>query len=276
MIVYLDGRFLPEERASISIRDRGFLSADGVFETALLRNGGFFRLRQHLDRLVESAAALRLPLPPVADLEGIARALARENGVRDANLRFTLSRGAEQPILLVTAVPPDIARIDRAHAGWRVVTARTRRPSMAAAPPQLKTLGRTHALLARIEAADAGADDALLLNDAGAVCEGTSWNVFWRIGDALYTPALDADVLAGVTRAALIELAPMTGLAVHEGIFARADLDAADELLATMTSVGVVTVCELDGRPLPDRRAARALRDAYERLVQDEVNAHPL
>src|SRR5690606_25632180 len=112
----------------------------------------------------------------------------------------------------------------------------TRRPSTASAPAQLKAVGRTYALLARQEAADAGVDDVLLLTDHGHVCEGPTWNVFWRRGDTLCTPALEAGVLAGVTRTTVLELAPDMGLRVREGLFDRSDLDHADEIFATMTS----------------------------------------
>jgi branched-chain amino acid aminotransferase len=277
MIVFLNGRLMPAEQATISIDDRGFLSADGVFETALLHDGGFFRLGQHLDRFAASAAALRIAAPAAADLDAIIRSVVRENGMRSAAIRITLTRGGRNPTLLVTARPPDPAMARHARHGWRLITAATRRPSMASAPAQLKALGRTYAILARQEAAAAGADDALLLNDDGHACEGPSWNIFWRCGDSLCTPALDAGVLAGVTRSVIRDLAPAAGFAVSEGLFPRADLDRADEIFATMTSVGIVPVRQLDGRSLPsDTPAADALLPMYWQAVQREVAADPV
>jgi branched-chain amino acid aminotransferase len=277
VIVYLDGRYLPREEATVSIDDRGFLFADGVFETALLFDGGFFRLRQHLQRFIDSAAMLRLPPPDPVLLDGIARNLARENGLSAGSLRFTLTRGVRSPTLLVTIAPRDTAALERARAGWRLITARSRRPSPAAVPPQLKALGRTYALLARHEAADAAVDDALLLTDAGAICEGPTWNVFWRRGDTLCTPALHLGVLAGVTRTAIIDLARTAGLVVHEDVWARAALDEADEVFATMTSLGPVSISELDGRVFTAAtRAVDVLRERYWQLVADEAAADPL
>src|SRR5690606_17653202 len=153
--------------------------------------------------------------------------------------------------LFATLQPPDAEWNQRALRGWTLVTTQTRRPSTNAVPAQLKTLGRPYALLARLEAHAAGADDALLLTDQGFVCEGPAWNVFWRTGETLYTPALELGVLAGVTRAVLLEIAPPLGYAVRTGPFPRSDLDAADEIFATMTSVGIVSIRALDGRSLP-------------------------
>jgi branched-chain amino acid aminotransferase len=277
VIVFLNGRFLPAGQASVSIRDRGFLFADGVFETALLHDGGFFRLGRHLERFAESAALLRIAAPATAELDAIIRQLARDNGLRNAGIRITLTRGVAAPTLLVTATPPDPDSAERARRGWRLVTARTRRPSVASAPAQLKALGRTYAILARHEAADAGADDALLLTDAGHVCEGPSWNFFWRRDETLFTPSLDAGVLAGVTRSVLLELAPAAGLVPREGLFPRAELERADEVFVTMTSVGIVSVRALDGRSLPAATpAADRLRPEYLKLVAREAAADPL
>lgn len=277
MIAYCDGEFLPEESAVVSIDDRGLLSGDGVFETALLFNGGFFRLRQHLERFSASAAIMRLPAPPADEVDAIVRTLVTRNGVRDANIRMTLTRGVRTPLLFVTARPVDLQRQQRARAGWTAVTAATRRPSIDAIPAQLKALGRTYALLARHEAADAGADDALLLNSDGFICEGPTWNVFWRSGRTLCTPALEAGVLAGVTRTIVIELAREAGLQTEEGLYPRSAVDDADEIFATMTSLGIVPLRSLDGRRLPPLTpTADALQTAYFERVAAEAALDPL
>lgn len=277
MIVYLDGRFLPAEQATVSIDDRGLLFGDGVFETALLHRGGFLRLRQHLDRFAASARTMQLPVPQLDRLEEVVHALARENALADGNVRITLTRGVRDPMLFVTVRPPDAAWAERAARGWSVVTAQTRRPSTAAVPAQLKALGRTYALLARHEAAAAGADDALLLTDQGHICEGPAWNVFWRAGDTLFTPDLDLGVLAGVTRGIVIDLARDQGLAVRQGAWPRAVLDQADEIFATMTSVGLVPIRSLDGRHLdPGAPTATALQPLYWARVRSEVASDPV
>ena len=140
----------------------------------------------------------------------------------------------------------------------------------------MKAVGRTYALLARHEASDAGVDDVLLLTDDDDVCEGPTWNVFWRTDAVLCTPALDAGVLAGVTRAIVLELAAANGLHVREGLFHRNILDDAHEILATMTSAGVVPIRSLDGRALPaDTPAADTLHAAYRERLAAEAALDP-
>lgn len=275
MIAFLNGEWLPIEHARISIEDRGLLFADGVYETALLHRGRFFRLEDHLRRFHESAALWRLEPPASAQLTAIAHRLVRENGLTDGTLRIVLTRGTTaNSTLFATLRPPDPEWNTRALRGWSLVTAHTRRPSTTAVPAQLKALGRPYALLARFEAHAVGADDALLLTDDGQVCEGPAWNVFWRTGQTLFTPALELGALAGVTRTVLLEIAPDLGFAVRTGGFPRAALETADELFATMTSVGIVSIRTLDGRTLPAATpAADRLRVAYWEAVTREGGA---
>ena len=277
MIVFCGGELVAEEHATISIHDRGFLFSDAVFETALLYRGGFFRLRQHLERFAGSARTMRIPAPSVDAVDDIVRAVVRSNQLRDADIRITLSRGVGTPSLLVTARPADPTRLERTRAGWSVITAHTRRPSIRSIPAQLKAVGRTYALLARHEASDAGVDDVLLLTDDDYVCEGPTWNVFWRTDAVLYTPALAAGVLAGVTRAIILELAPAHGFHVREGLFHRKTLDEAHEIFATMTSAGIVAIRSLDGRALTaDSPAADTLHAAYRDRLAAEAALDPV
>jgi branched-chain amino acid aminotransferase len=277
LIVFLNGAFVDAAEARIGIDDAGFLFADGVFETALLQGGGFLHLAAHLRRFTASAQLMRLPVPPESELDDIIRQVARRNGLLDANIRITLTRGHREPTLLVSARPPAAAWAERAARGWTLITAGTRRPSTAAVPAQLKALGRTYALLARHEAAEAGADDALLLTDQGYVCEGPAWNVFWRRGERLRTPALELGVLAGVTRNTLIDLAPNAGWTVEQGAWDRAELDGVDEIFATMTSVGIVSIRSLDGVLLPSATpAATTLLPLYQQVVATAAAADPL
>ena len=277
MIVYLNGAFVDHAAAQVSVDDRGFLFSDAVFETALLYHGGFFRLRQHHERFAESARTMRIAAPPLDDVDRIVRDVTRRNELHDANIRITLTRGVTTPLLLVTARAADPTRLEHARAGWNIITATTRRPSIRSIPAQLKAVGRTYALLARHEAQDAGVDDVLLLTDDDQVCEGPTWNVFWRTGALLYTPALDAGVLAGVTRSIILELGAANHLHVREGLFHRSRLDEADEIFATMTSAGIVSIRMLDGRPLPaDSPAADTLHSAYRDRIAAEAALDPL
>lgn len=280
MIVYLNGEWLEARDAKISIEDRGFLYADGVFETARLVQGKYFRLQQHLDRLAQSAEQLKLTAPAAAELRSVLAELPMRNNVNEASARITITRGiggrgldtrgAGPQTLLVTisAVAPDWR--DRAARGWRLLTAQTRRPSPQSVPAQLKALGRVYALLAHLEAEDHGADDALLLTADGHVAEGPSWNFFWRKGDTIKTAALSGGVLEGVTRAIILDLARTHGHRIEEGLWPLADVLAADEAFASMTSVGVVPIRELDGYLFPADHTAALLQREYWRLVESE------
>lgn len=272
-VAWLGGRWIDESEATIPADDRGFLYGDAVFETGRLVRGGYFRLDRHLERLEASAAALQLPVPPRSELVAIARGLAERNGFAEGSLRISITRGgARGPVILgtLTEVPSDWR--EKARRGWRVLTASVCHPPQSCMPP-VKTPGRLHGLLARMEARRAGADDALLLSPDGEVVEGPTWNVFWSNGETLYTPSPDTGLLEGVTRAAILALAPELGWRVREGRFPRAHLDDADEVFATMTSFGVVPFTALDARVLPPERlsAAAELFEAYWDLVQREA-----
>jgi branched-chain amino acid aminotransferase len=276
MDVFLNGDWVPEHEARIPIDDRGFLFGDGVFESVRLHEGGFFRLDAHCRRLCAGAAALGLPDPDAALLHDIADRLREQHALAEGTLRITFTRGSEaaaSPTLLVTLKPMSADWLERAERGWRLITAEIRHPPAEALPPHVKSLGRLHGLLAKLEASRAGVDDALLLSTTGAITEGPTWNVFWRVGRRLRTPALSVGVLDGVTRASFLELAPVLGYEIEEGRWDRRELDQADEIFATMSSVGCVSITELDGRTLDPARceAAPALRKRYWQLVSDEV-----
>jgi branched-chain amino acid aminotransferase len=278
MIVHLDGAFIDAADAAIPIADRGFLYGDGIFETARLHRGRYFRLGDHLERLRSSAAVMRMPEPDPEHLAGIAATLADRNGLDEGSLRITLTRAADtRPggprfgTVLVTLTPVAAGWQDLADRGWSIITARTRRPAVDSVPAQLKGLGRPYALLARLEAQHAGADDALLLNSDGFVAEGPTWNVFWVRDGRIRTPQLDLGVLGGITRTVLFEAAADLGHEVEEGAWERAELEGAEEIFASMSSVGVVSVISLDGRALRGTRAtAYALGARYRHIVARE------
>lgn len=281
-IVYVNGAWQNASSARISIFDRGFLLGDGVFETGRLHLGRYFRLEQHLQRLARSAALLQLPIPPIEELTEVAQQLVQRNGYAEAGLRITITRGPggrglsragagpSSIVATLTQVADDWQA--RAARGWRIHTASARRPAAASVPPQLKGLGRTYALLAHFEAEDAGFDDALLLSADQFVAEGPTWNLFWRSGRRVFTAALAADILEGVTRSVILDLVRRAGYDAEEGLYSREVLDQADELFASMTSNGVVPITQLDQRVLPAPTVALRLQSDYWQLVRSELS----
>jgi branched-chain amino acid aminotransferase len=184
MIVFLNGQFVPEERALISVFDRGFLYGDGLFEAFRVANGSFFRWRQHIERLEHGAAVLRLNMPfDAKQLRDDAERLILENQFRDGLVRLTISRGrgprgyspkgAQTPTVTMTCHPLPASD----ELSWHVITASIRVPANDLLA-QLKTCNKLPHVMARAEADDAGAQEALLLNSDGHVTEGSSSNVF--------------------------------------------------------------------------------------------------
>lgn len=281
MIVYLNGDWLEASDAKIAIDDRGFLLADGVFETARLTRGRYFRLDHHLDRLAESARQLRLAVPAHESLAAIATEIAERNNLSEASLRITITRGrggrgldtrgAGPPTLLVTIAPVAADWHERAARGWSLIVAKTRRPSTLSVPSQIKALGRVYAILAHLEAEDAQADDALLLTAEGYIAEGPTWNFFWRKGRVIRTAALEGGVLEGVTRRIVLHLAEAEGYKTEEGLWGPEDLLDADEAFASMTSVGIVPIRSLDGRPFGADDCSGRLQYKYWEFVESAV-----
>jgi len=288
-LAYVSGKLVPVAEATVSVHDRSFLYGDGAFDTAVVRGGRVFRLDAHLERLRRSLQVLRIPPPlPPAELRAAALDLLRRNAVVDGFLRIVVSRGtcawvsldprvvdgAPTLVMLTRAAEPPraVATAGGRAAGVRVVCAAVRKTPAAALESRVKSNNYLNSILARWEAIDAGADDAILLDARGCVTEGTGDNVFAVCRGRLATPpALNA--LEGVTREAILELAPRVPIAADVRELTPYDLYTADEVLLTSTVVGVLPVVELDGRPIgtsapgPVGRRLQALYD--EMLLTD-------
>jgi branched-chain amino acid aminotransferase len=269
MKFWVGDRLVPEDEAVVSVLDRSFLYGDGLFETAPIRAGFVFRWRRHLARLVSSAAALGISFPGGADaIERAAGAVLDANEAADGVLRLHLSRGvgrrgyspagAVSPVLIVTLHPPaprpPSPRLITAT--WRV---------MAGDPwAAHKTSSQIGRVMARAEAAERGADDALILNHLGEVAETAGSNVLWIRDGRLVAPPPVAGALPGVTRGALLELAADAGLEPEERTGSPVELAEADAVLVASSTFGPVEAASLDGRPLR-RGAGDRLAVAYEK-----------
>ncbi|MBM3951755.1 MAG: 2-keto-4-methylthiobutyrate aminotransferase [Rhodospirillales bacterium] len=250
--VWLNGRF--DERAQIRIEeaDRGFTLGDGVFETLAVRGGKALRVAQHLARLNEGARTLRLPVP--YDDVALARAISdtiRMNNIRDGVARLTVSRGPGERGLLppekpkptvVIAAHPDLPP----ETSVRAVTARKARRDEGSVLARVKSLSYLEQVLARMEAKERGADEALLLNTHGRIADGTAANLFLFLGNWLVTPSLDEGALPGIVRAAAVR-----ELGAVERPLAPEDVYQADEAMM-VNSLGVRALVELDGRAIGD------------------------
>jgi aminodeoxychorismate lyase len=276
MIVFLNGEFVPEERAVVSVFDRSFRYGDGLFEAVLAVNGKFFRWEQHWARLINSAHFFKLPVPwPAAEMLGTASELLRRNTLTEAVLRIQISRGSgprgyaptgqEVPVIVMTAHPAP----PRKSLPWKLTAC----PWAVASTDRLlghKTGNRLVQIMAASHARENGADEALLVNTQGHVCEGSTSNVFWIRNGVIGTPALLPNVLPGVTRAAVFEVASELGVRCAEQPLRLEELPECEGVFLTMTSRGVVEATSLDGRQLRTSPLTARLRDEMEKLIQRE------
>jgi branched-chain amino acid aminotransferase len=277
MIAFLNGDFIPEEQAKVSILDRGFLYGDGLFEVMSVFRGRPFRWNDHMTRLHQGAAFLKIRVPFAADeLRERARQLIERNRMTEGLLRLTLSRGvgvrgyspagAEHPTLTMTLHPVRETKGEPPPV-WRVITASFRLPA-GEALAQFKTCNKLSQVLARAEADARGADEALLLNTDGEVVEGSSSNLFWLAKETVNTPPLAAGILAGVTRVAVLEICRKLGVPIREMGITPAELRRADGVFLSLSSRGVVEAGWLDDEPLGRSPLAQKLRTTYVEVTQ--------
>jgi branched-chain amino acid aminotransferase len=251
--IWVNGRLVDPRKPLVSAYDHGFLYGDGVYETVRVYGGRVFGFSAHYRRLLKSARGLSLRVPSTeAALFRAVRALIRANGLTEASVRITLSRGpgpmgfdprpCETPTLAV--MPGPHPRHDPGHyeRGVKIVLARTRRNPKVSLDPLMKTTNNLNNILAKMEAIRGGAYEAVMLNTGGFLAEGTISNVFFVQGNTLFTPSLACGILEGVTRTEVMRAAARRGMAVREGRFRPADLFRADEAFLTSTTFEVMPV----------------------------------
>jgi branched-subunit amino acid aminotransferase/4-amino-4-deoxychorismate lyase len=254
----------------IAADDEGFTRGRAAFETMRVYDGRPFRLQQHLDRLVGSARRIGLELPDVAELESLAAVALREAATPEAVLRLYWTPGPpggqHRGVVLVGPIP---AWIEGAREqGQRLVSLLHPRRSAPWLLPATKSTSYAVNIAAELEARSRGADDAVFVDADGIVLEGPVTNVWWREGDVLLTPSLEVGILAGETRAALLELAAESGQRVEEGVFPLTRLLAADEAFTSSSIRELLPVVAVDGRPIARGPAAPALQEALRRMAR--------
>jgi len=279
--VWINGKFFDKAEAKVSVYDHGLLYGDGVFEGIRVYHGKVFRLKQHMDRLYDSARSIWLEIPMskealTAAVEETVRANEKENGY----IRLVVTRGSgtlgldprkcdPQMIVIVDDIslyPPTLY-----DNGLEIITAATIRSHPAALNPRIKSLNYLNNILAKIEAIRGGCLEALMLNHKGEVAECTGDNVFVVKNGQIRTPPIDAGILEGVTRNAVMELARAGRMDVREMVLTRHDVFTADEFFLTGTAAEIIPVVKCDGRLIGNGKpgpVTKELRARFQDLVR--------
>ena len=265
LIIYLDGEFVPEEEAKVSVFDHGLLYGDGVFEGIRAYHGRVFRLKPHIDRLYDSARAINLdPGLTKEEMTWVVLETCRRNNLRDAYIRLVITRGkgdlgldprkCPRPTVFCIAAAIELYPAELYEKGLDLVTLGTRRNAPDALDPRIKSLNYLNNILAKMEATRAGAPEGLFLNKEGYVAEATGDNIFIVKNGNLYTPPPHIGLLEGVTRNTVMELAVEAGIPIYERVFTRYEVYAADECFLTGTAAEIIPVVRVDGRSVGDGR----------------------
>jgi branched-chain amino acid aminotransferase len=259
MKIFIDGKYLNERDAKISVFDHGLLYGDGVFEGIRAYNGRVFKLKEHIDRLFYSAKAILLEIPMTrAEMMKATVETIRVNKLRDCYVRLVVTRGVgnlglnprscKTPTVFIIAGKIQVYPAELYARGMEIVTVPTVRNLHSALNPAIKSLNYLNNILAKIEANNAGVEEAVMLNAEGFVAECTADNLFIIKNGELFTPSLSAGALYGITRGTVMELATQLGVSVSEPNLTRYDLFNADECFLTGTGAEIMPVIKIDGR----------------------------
>lgn len=287
MKVYINGKFFDKKDAKISVFDHGLLYGDGVFEGIRVYDRLVFKLKEHIDRLFESAHTLMLEIP--LSKEKLIRAIIdtlKVNKLKDAYIRLVLTRGegdlgldprkckGNASVIIIAdkiALYPDQDKLYKN--GLEIITVPTIRNLPEALNPQLKSLNYLNNILAKIEAINCGFDEAIMLDNLGYVAECTGDNVFIVRKGQLYTPPQCMGTLRGITRDSVLELARKNKIPVHEHVLTRHEVYISDECFLTGTAVEIIPVVKVDGRRIghgkPGRMTLNLMRK-FKKLTKTE------
>ncbi len=290
MKIWLNGKIVPEEEAKVSIFDHGLLYGDGVFEGIRSYNSRIFKLDEHLERFYRSARTIMLKIPlSLNELEEAIIKTLCVNNLKDAYIRVVVTRGvgdlgldpAKCPSPTIFIITSKIQFYPRElyEKGLTLVTVPTRRNNIESLNPAIKSLNYLNNILAKIEATNSGALEALMLNRDGYVVECSGDNIFIVKNGTLLTPPSSLGILEGITRNVVIELAQSFKINCIESLLTRYNLYNSDEILLTGTAAEIIPVTELDGRIIKDGKVGpftKRLMLGFKKLVNQEGKKYAL
>lgn len=272
MIIYLNGEYVPKEKAVVSVFDHGLLYGDGVFEGIRAYHGRVFKLDDHLDRLYDGARAICMQIPVSKDeMQEIVLETLRRNNLTDAYIRLVVTRGpgdlgldprkCPKPFIFCIAASIVLYPDELYEKGMSVISVSTRRNIPTACIPRVKSLNYLNNIYAKMEANLAGMPEAIMLNNEGYVAEATGDNIFIVNKGVLITPPSSAGILEGITRNAVMDIAREKGIPVEEKMFTMYDVYTADEVFLTGTAAEVIPVINVDSRIITDGKPGKMTRE---------------
>jgi branched-chain amino acid aminotransferase len=279
MLVYINGKIVPEKEAVVSVFDHGFLYGDGIYETMIAYEGVIFKLDEHLRRLYRSASLIGLTIPLEVDhLESALYKTLSTNVLKNAYVRLTVSRGPGPIGLNPNLCPkPTIAIIAQEskeypellyEKGVHLIISETKKNLKKAIDPRIKSMNFLNNILAKIEAIKRDAYEAIMLNAQDQITEGTVSNIFFVKDNVLCTPSVACGLLDGITRGTVIDLAKKENIKLQEGEFFKEDIYAATEVFITNTSLEVMPVSKVDETTYPVGKITKHLHKAYQQEVK--------
>jgi len=290
LLVYIDGIFTPKSKAMVSVFDHGLLYGDGIFEGIRAYNGSVFRLKEHIDRLYDSAKSIRLKIPLTEHemTEAVLETL-RKNRLKDSYIRLVVTRGAgdlgvdpslcKTPTVFIIAEPMASLLGPKEPKVVKVMISSYRRDAVDATSHEVKSLNYMNSILAKIEANGVGADDAILLDHRGFVSEASVTNIFIAKDGKIATPSAAAGILHGITRDRLVRLCSDLGLDVEQRDVTTFELTTADEVFLVGTKSEIQAVGSVSGVKIGTGGAGpltRRLYQEYSRVVQRPEEGTPI
>jgi branched-chain amino acid aminotransferase len=287
--IYLNGRFVRKEEAVVSVYDHGFLYGDGVFEGIRMYDGNVFRLKEHVDRLYDSAKSVMLNISVTKEeMSDLVVETLRKNNLQNAYIRVVVSRGignlgldpntCNNPQIIIIAEELALFPKSLYNTGIEIVSVATRRNRSDVLSPKVKSLNYLNNILVKIEANLAGVSEALMLNDQGYVAEGSADNIFIVKNDEILTPPGYVGALEGITRNAIIDIAKKLSLSIREEVFTRHDVYTADEVFLSGTAAEVIAVVKVDGRTIGDGKPGpytnKLLHEFRKTVTEDGVKVY--
>jgi branched-chain amino acid aminotransferase len=284
LIIYLDGEFVEEKDAKISVFDHGLLYGDGVFEGIREYSGKIFKLDGHIDRLFMSAHAIDLNIPVSKEqIKNIICQTLKKNNLMDGYIRVVVTRGigdlgldpkkCPKPTIFVIAGKIQLYPEKLYNNGLSIITVPTRRNLSESLNPAIKSLNYLNNILAKIEANNVGVMEGLLLNNEGFVTECTGENIFALSKNILFTPPVSAGALDGITRSCVIEIGQNMNLTVKQENITRYDLYNAEECFLSGTAAEIIPVAKIDGRIIGTGKCGKItkqIREMFKKVVIED------